>query len=106
MEGLKEILESIKEHTQYERSHYVPNKSIARGNVTMKDGREMTVWVVNRQYTTTADTTYGKWVTSKNTRWGQILTSRFKGEGECMGYDSAYRPVKRELSISMKLTMP
>lgn len=100
MEGLKEILDSIKEHTQYERSHYVPNKSIARGNVTMKDGREMTVWVVNRQYTTTADTTYGKWVTSKNTRWGQILTSRFKGEGECMGYDSAYRPVKREFTIN------
>ncbi len=100
MEELKDILDSIKEHTQYERSHYVPNKSIARGNVTMKDGSEMTIWVVNRQYSTTADTTYGKWVTSKNTKWGQILTSRFKGDGECMGYDSAYRPVKREFTIN------
>lgn len=100
MEDLKDILNSIKEHTQYERSHYVPNKSIARGNVTMKDGREMTVWVVNRQYATSADSTYGKWVTSKNTRWGQILTSRYKGEGECMGYDNAYRPVKREFTIN------
>lgn len=100
MEELKDILDSIKEHTQYERSHYVPNKSIARGNVTMKDGSEMTIWVVNRQYATSADSTYGKWVTSKNTRWGQILTSRFKGQGECMGYDSAYRPVKREFTIN------
>ena len=100
MEELKDILKSIKEHTQEERTHYIPNKSIARGNVTMKDGSEMTVWVVNRQYSTTADRTHGKWVTSKNTKWGQILTSRFKGKGECMGYDSAYRPVKREFTIN------
>lgn len=100
MEELKDILDSIKEHTTHERTHYIPNKSIARGNVTLKNGKEMTVWIVNRQYSSKGDSTYGEWVTSKNTRWGQILTSKFKGADYCMGYDSVYRPVKWEFTIN------
>ena len=100
MESLKNILHSISNHTAEERAHYVPNKSIARGNVTMKDGRTLTVWIVNREYSTANDSTYGQYVTSKNSRWGQILTSKFKGEDFCWGRGSKNKPVKLEFTIN------
>ena len=100
MENLKEILDSINKHTSDERANFIPNKSIARGNVTMKDGRNITVWIVNREYAHQGDSTYGTFVTSKNTRWGQILTSKFKGDEFCIGRDNKDRPVRLEFTIN------
>ena len=100
MESLKKVLDSIQSHTAEERAHYIPNKSIARGNVTMKDGRNLTVWIVNREYSSSRDSTYGQYVTSKNTRWGQILTSKFKGDDFCWGHGSKNKPIKLEFTIN------
>ena len=50
MENLKTILDSIKEHTTREWYQSIPNKSIARGQVTMKSGKNEIVWIVNREY--------------------------------------------------------
>ncbi len=94
MEGIKDILDSISAHTLAERQHYIRNKSIARGQVTTKDGENMTVWIVNRQYSSGDDwlsVPHGEYTTSKNSRWGQILTDHFQGDYYCMGHDK-YRP--------------
>lgn len=94
MEGIKDILDSISAHTAAERQHYIRNKSIARGQVTTKEGENMTVWIVNRQYSTGDDwlnVPQGEYTTSKNSRWGQILTDHYQGDYYCMGHDR-YRP--------------
>ena len=94
MEGIKDILDSISAHTAAERQHYIRNKSIARGQVTTKEGENMTVWIVNRQYSTGDDwlnVPQGEYTTSKNSRWGQILTDHYQGDYYCMGHDK-YRP--------------
>ena len=94
MEGIKDILDSISAHTHAERQHYIRNKSIARGQVTTKEGENMTVWIVNRQYSTGDDwleVPRGEYTTSKNSRWGQILTDHYQGDYYCMGHDK-YRP--------------
>lgn len=94
MEGIKDILDSISSHTLAERQHYIRNKSIARGQVTTNEGEKMTVWIVNRQYSTGDDwlsVPKGEYTTSKNSRWGQILTDHYQGNYYCMGHDK-YRP--------------
>ena len=99
MEGIKDILDSIGEHTRAERQQYIRNRSIARGQVTTQEGEDMTVWIVNRQYSTGDDwlnVPRGEYTTSKNSRWGQILTDHYQGNYYCMGYEKYnLRKVKR-----------
>ncbi len=103
MENLKTILDSIKEHTTREWYQSIPNKSIARGQVTMKSGKNEIVWIVNREYAGFGDSVLrpdGERVTSKNSRWGQILTSKFKGTDYCFGHDVRNKPVRLDFTIT------
>ena len=103
MENLKTILDSIKLHTMREWNQSIPNKSIARGQVTMKSGKIETVWIVNREYAGFGDGVLrpdGERVTSKNSRWGQILTSKFKGADYCFGHDVRNNPIRLDFTIN------
>ena len=103
MENLKSILDSIKTHTTREWYQSIPNKSVARGQVTMSSGKNEIVWIVNREYSGFGDSVLrpdGERVTSKNSRWGQILTSKFKGSDYCFGHDVRNKPVRLDFTIN------
>ena len=98
MEDIKNILDSIKQHTTAEADAYASNRTIGRGRVKIGKMPEKTVWVANtgyqssnRYYTTgdgrveslanssihtyTGDGT----VISKNTAPGRLIMENYSG---------------------------
>ena len=100
MEDIKDILNSIKQHTTAEANAYATNRTIGRGRVKIGKVPEKTIWVANvgyqsnNSYYTTGDGriesvsnanvhTYiggGATVISKNTAPGRLIMENYSGK--------------------------
>ena len=102
MENIKDILRSIKRHTDAEAEKGVLNRTIGRSSVNIERQGEKTIWLTNTtiksnydyvadrvgmihssarspMHTYTAD---GPTV-CKNTAWGRILMENYSGKRDC-----------------------
>lgn len=99
MEDIKNILDSIKQHTTAEANAYAINRTIGRGRVKIGKTGEKTIWVANvgyqssNSYYTTSDgrvesvsnssvhtyTGDGATVISKNTAPGRLIMENYSG---------------------------
>lgn len=98
MEDIREILNSIKQHTTAEADAYATNRTIGRGRIKLDKTSERTIWVANvgyqsaNSYYTTGDGrvgnisngvhTYqggGEAVISKNTAPGRLIMENYGG---------------------------
>ena len=98
METVKDVLKSIKKHTEVEADKGALNKSIGRSSVKIENQEIQTVWITNTTYKPNFDhhvdrvgnvksvphptihTYTGDGPTvCKNTEWGRILTENYSG---------------------------